>query len=464
MVPAGHTMRITLTVYLWAAAGFSTPLWGAAGPVEALGPPPAVERTPQAFVQHAGELIEAGQHELARTYLEPALIDYRLNPGERSRAYYLRGFSFYDQGMYVSAAKDYNRALEFYPGNPVVLTAMAHLHARGLGVDPDPTLAAAFFEQAARTEHPPAYLNLGIAYLHGRGVPKDLQAAREWLGKAADAGLGIAMLNLGQSYRAPFAEPPQPDLARSWYEQAADAGESDALAYLGFMAENGELEGADDTRSAGAYFSDAAAAGSAVAQAKLAHMYLTGTGVEADPQRAHDLFQQAADKGHPTGFLGLAYLYESGTVVEADPDQAMHWYQRAAEAGMVDAQLRLAYEALREGGEAGQTRAGSWLARAAALDHPKALNDYAWLLATSPFDTVRNGPQAVTLALQAVDRNRSPSYLDTLAAAYAEAGRFDKAISIQREALSLVAEDDPALAAELRSHLTAFEAGEPWRE
>lgn len=213
-------MRITLTVYLWAAAGFSTPLWGADGPIG------AVERNPHAFVEHAGELIEAGQHALARTYLEPALIDYRLNPGERSRAYYLRGFSFYDQGMYVSAAKDYNRALEFHPGNPVVLTAIAHLHARGLGVDPDPTLAAAFFEQAARAEHPPAYLNLGIAYLHGRGVPKELETAREWLGKAADAGLGIAMLNLGQSYRAPFADPPDPGQARNWYEKAADAGKA----------------------------------------------------------------------------------------------------------------------------------------------------------------------------------------------------------------------------------------------
>ncbi|PWG73777.1 hypothetical protein DF186_21295, partial [Enterococcus hirae] len=61
-----------------------------------------------------------------------------------------------------------------------------------------------------------------------------------WLGRAADAGLAPAMLYLAQSDRAPLAEPAQPELAKQWYEKARDAGSSDALAYLGFMAENGE--------------------------------------------------------------------------------------------------------------------------------------------------------------------------------------------------------------------------------
>lgn len=451
-------MQNSVKAYIWALVAVSTLLPGLAGPLA------AAERDPRALVERAAELIEDGQFALGRTYLEPALIDYRLNPGERSRAYYLRGYSFYDQGMYVSAAKDYNRALEFYPGNPVVLTAVAHLHAQGLGVTRNPTLAAAFFEQAARAEHPPAYLNLGIAYLHGRGVQQDLETGREWLEKAAEAGLGSAMLHLGQSYRAPMADPPQPELAQSWYQRAAEAGESDALAYLGFMRENGELAAESQAAASDDYFARAAEAGSAVAQAKLAHMYLTGSGVDADPERAHQLFRQAADQGHPTGFLGLAYLYESGTVVERDEAEALAWYERAAAAGMVDAQLRLAYEGLRQGDLEGQRRAGQWLAEAAARNNPKALNDYAWLLATSPFEAVRNGPQAVTLALQAVGRNRSPSYLDTLAAAYAEAGKFDQAVATQQEALTLVPDEDVELAAELQRHLSAFEAGEPWRE
>lgn len=444
-------MKPILFLFMWALTGFSTPALG-------------LERDPEGYIARAIELVDGGQHELARTYLEPALIAPGLNRGERSQAYYLRGFSFYDQGMYVSAAKDYNRALEFYPGNPVVLTAMAHLHAEGLGVEADPALAVAFFEQAARAEHPPAYLNLGVAYLRGRGVEADLAVARDWLRKAADAGMNSALLYLGQSYRAPLADPSQPELAREWYQKAADAGESDALAYLGFMAENDELPEA----GAGAaldYFQRAAEAGSAVGQAKLAHMYLTGNGVTADPARARDLFHKAAEQDQPTAFMGLGYLYETGTAVDRDDDQALSWYRRAAEAGMLDAQLRMAYAALHEGDDIdSQRQASQWFARAATQDSPQALNDYAWLLATSPFDGVRNGPQAVTLALQAVERNRSPGYLDTLAAAYAEAGKFDRAVEIQLEALKLVPEDETALVSELQSHLEAFRAGEPWRE
>jgi len=116
---------------------------------------------------------------------------------------------------------------------------------------------------------------------------------------------------------------------------------------------------------------------------------------------------------------------------------------------------------------AGARRASDWLARAAAQNSPQALNDYAWLLSTSPFDEVRNGQQAVTLAMQAVQRNRSPSYLDTLAAAYAETGKFDRAVETQREALALArqqSEPDAEVEQELETHLEAFEAGRPWRE
>lgn len=443
-------MRLTLFLIMWALTAVSSTAW-------------ALKIDSPAYLEQAGELLKAGRHGLARAYLEPALIDFRLTPGQRSQAYYLRGYSFYAQGMYVSANKDYSRALEFYPGNPAALSAMAHLHAEGLGVERDPRLAAAFFEQAAETGHPPALLNLGIAYLRGRGVEQNLDNARRLLADAAETGLGPAMIHLAQSYRAPLADSPQPARAREWYRKAADAGVPDAFAYLGFMAEAGE-GGTADPDAARKYFQQAADAGSAVAQAKLGHMLLTGDGAAPDAERARVLFEQAADQDHPTGYMGLAYLYETGTAVAADRDRALAWYEKAADAGVVDAQIRMAYTALGEGHLEAQQRAGEWLARAAAQDSPQALNDYAWLLATSPFDQVRNGQQAVTLALQAVSRNRSPGYLDTLAAAYAETGKFDRAVATQREALALVPEGEVALAEELESHLDAFESGDPWRE
>ncbi len=416
----------------------------------------------KAYIDRAVALIETDQHTLARTYLEPALIDYRLNAGERSRAYYLRGYSFFSQGLYVSARKDYYRALEFLPDNPVVLSSLGHLYFEGLGIAMDQSLAVELFRKAADAGYAPASLRLGFAYLTGSGAEQNTLEARGWLEQAAADGSTTAMRQLGLSYRAPLADPPDPGTARQWYERAWEAGDAEALSHIGFMIEAGELESADEP--ARSYFERAAEAGSGLAQTKLAHLYLTGEDMPQDIEKARELFTAAADGGHAGGYLGLAYLYESGTGVAADPQFALQWYQRAAEAGSTDAQLRLAYLKLQGVDLQSRREAISWLARAAASGNPKALNDYAWLLATSRFDEVRDGSRAVELAERAAKSSRTPVYLDTLAAAYADTGNFEKALAIQREAIDLVAGQDPDLTAELNEHLAAFEAGKPWRE
>jgi len=68
-----------------------------------------------------------------------------------------------------------------------------------------------------------------------------------------------------------------------------------------------------------------------------------------------------------------------------------------------------------------------------------AMNSLAWDLATLPAADLRDGPRAVELAEKAValDR-RETGFLDTLAAAYAEAGRFDDAAQTQQRAITLL--------------------------
>jgi tetratricopeptide (TPR) repeat protein len=73
-----------------------------------------------------------------------------------------------------------------------------------------------------------------------------------------------------------------------------------------------------------------------------------------------------------------------------------------------------------------------------APDSPRMLDELAWLLATYPDSKSRDGAEAVQLAERAcalTDR-RIPALLDTLAAAYAEAGDFSRAISTIEEALN----------------------------
>ncbi len=65
------------------------------------------------------------------------------------------------------------------------------------------------------------------------------------------------------------------------------------------------------------------------------------------------------------------------------------------------------------------------------------LNDTAWMLATNPNASIRNGAEAVELAERALKLSvgNEPAVLDTLAAAYAEAGRFPEAIATANKAL-----------------------------
>jgi predicted Zn-dependent protease len=65
-------------------------------------------------------------------------------------------------------------------------------------------------------------------------------------------------------------------------------------------------------------------------------------------------------------------------------------------------------------------------------------NNLAWLLATSPDPNVRDGADAVVHAERASQLMRNdPSALDTLAAAYAAAGRFDEAVTTAERAASM---------------------------
>jgi tetratricopeptide (TPR) repeat protein len=99
-------------------------------------------------------------------------------------------------------------------------------------------------------------------------------------------------------------------------------------------------------------------------------------------------------------------------------------------------------------------------------DNPFLLNRLAWLLATSPEDDVRNGPKAVELAQRAVSLTSRLDLmsLETLSAAYAEAGRFEEAVSAGREALALAERQGNGSATQLAARVLMFESRQKFRE
>jgi Flp pilus assembly protein TadD len=91
----------------------------------------------------------------------------------------------------------------------------------------------------------------------------------------------------------------------------------------------------------------------------------------------------------------------------------------------------------------------------------EAANNLAWLLATCSNRSLRDGARAVTLARQVCQRshNRNPVMLGTLAAAYAETGRFSEAAATAQRARELaLAQNNAALAGVLESQWMRYEA------
>ncbi len=95
------------------------------------------------------------------------------------------------------------------------------------------------------------------------------------------------------------------------------------------------------------------------------------------------------------------------------------------------------------------------------------LNNLAWVLATCPKPQVRNGPRAVDLAQQAEQLTgaTNEAILGTLAAAYAEAGRFPEALGTAHQALDLaIAQTNSTQVDLLSTSIALFRAGSPFHD
>ena len=99
-------------------------------------------------------------------------------------------------------------------------------------------------------------------------------------------------------------------------------------------------------------------------------------------------------------------------------------------------------------------------------NHITALNSFAWLKATCPKAQYRDGNVAIEKAVRACELTswKECAYLDTLAAAYAESGDYEEALRWQKEAITLLSEDDRAEQQALyESRLTLYQSGKPYR-
>jgi tetratricopeptide (TPR) repeat protein len=95
------------------------------------------------------------------------------------------------------------------------------------------------------------------------------------------------------------------------------------------------------------------------------------------------------------------------------------------------------------------------------------LNNLAWVMATGPDDSLRNNEIAVQLATKAnqLSKETNPVFIRTLAAAYAQAGQFEKAIETARRALAQAnAQGVHDLAIQIQEELDLYQRRTPLRD
>jgi tetratricopeptide (TPR) repeat protein len=113
--------------------------------------------------------------------------------------------------------------------------------------------------------------------------------------------------------------------------------------------------------------------------------------------------------------------------------------------------------------------------KAAASDYAKGIalspdddganGALAWLRATCPDSSARNGREAIRAGTRACELTRwkNASHIDTLAAAYAETGNFDQAVKLQQQALQ-VRFIGPNLKQQVQERLVSYQKHKPYRE
>jgi tetratricopeptide (TPR) repeat protein len=135
-----------------------------------------------------------------------------------------------------------------------------------------------------------------------------------------------------------------------------------------------------------------------------------------------------------------------------------------ASPGVAELHLTLSIIEAQQGNPRGSLR---YLREALRLspENVDAANNLAWLLATSYDSSLRDPDEAIRLIERIALESQDPGLLDTLAAAYAAAGRFDAAVATAgRAASGAEATGNETEASEFRARSSLYRRGEPYIE
>ena len=184
-----------------------------------------------------------------------------------------------------------------------------------------------------------------------------------------------------------------------------------------------------------------------------------------DKDGANATFTEAA-KSNPNNPALLEALGKAHLQIKR-PTDAIPYFEKAARLAPETPRYARAHALAHQ--KAGDLAEAASLYRKIIESHPQELgatNNLAWLLATAPDDSLRDGATALSLATAVVKASgdQDPATLDTLAAAQAETGAYKNAIATITQAIQLArASGRRELVKMLEERKRCYASGEPFR-
>jgi len=150
-------------------------------------------------------------------------------------------------------------------------------------------------------------------------------------------------------------------------------------------------------------------------------------------------FEQAANNGSNDAAYQMGIVFQQGIGRKIDQKKALKWFKKAYTYGDIKAASQIAFYYY-WGIDVQQDKDKAIQLSYSALDSKdvSTMNNTAWFLSTVPDDTYCDGPKALSIMQQVI--NKAPAdagYFDTLASAYAACGEFTMAQTYQKVAIEL---------------------------
>lgn len=392
-------------------------------------------------------------------------------------------------------------------GDAVAQYNLGWSYANGRGVATNDVEAVKWYRMAADQNYALAQSSLGRCYGNGQGVTKNEAEAVKWFRRAAAQNDAKAQYSLGRCYGIGKGVTKDETEAVKWFRKAAAQNNADAQYSLGWHYANGRGVATNEVQALKC-LRKAAEQNDASAQLTLGWYYQHGRGTATDYVEAYKWSLLASEQGHRGAKQRLVMVADWMTpkqiaegqelarsfktqqvpasggdgndlfitedvsagfqlpTQQSDADRKLLAGVRAkAEMGDAQSQYELGrvFAFGRLGVSKDEAAAVGWFRKAAESGEIPAFTALAWILATSPNSDIRDGSNAVVFAEKAVaaTNRKIPAELDTLAAAYAETGQFEKAASTQQEAIALMQTEGEKN--EYRTRLKRFELHLPYR-